>query len=141
MRTANAAVLALATCLLIAADDPKTNAEKDRGNLQGNWTFVKAEENGVEGSLSDEQIKKYSMVIKGDSVVYQDRNQTTKSFVVDSTKTPKEIVFTRLQGQEKHIRKMTYSIEGDSLKLKFAGTGQRAGITTVMEYRRDAPKP
>ncbi|HEV3167457.1 MAG TPA: TIGR03067 domain-containing protein [Isosphaeraceae bacterium] len=102
--------LAIAACLLIAADVPKS----DQDRLQGSWRCV---------SLEDEGEKAPPKLINSLKISFDKRNFQwgmpgdfdRGTFKVDSTKTPKTIDFTFSEGG--HTGLGIYQVGDDTLKL------------------------
>src|SRR5260370_30815143 len=111
--------------LLLGADTQKDDAVKtETKNLQGTWSVVSAEREG--GKVSDDEIKKTTLVIKGDKLIARKTENTPKpeekiiemSFTLDPTKNPKWIDVTYTDGERKGESSLgIYELKDDSLKI------------------------
>ncbi len=109
-----ALVLVLAAGLMLAADDPKKEAEK----FAGTWGVVAAERDGQ----PHDKIKNDKLVIAADKITIKTSSgDEDATFTVDPAKKPKTIDVK--PGKENVTIQGIYEIDGDNLKLCFAGPG------------------
>lgn len=110
----------LAVNLLQAADAPKKGME-----LQGSWTLIAGEANGVK--FTEKQLKNGKLVINGDkySVTVADMETVTGTEKLDSRKSPKTIDITNANGPDKGKNCLgIYELEGDVFRVTFAPPGK-----------------
>lgn len=115
----------LSVSLLLGADTQKDDAVKaETKNLQGTWSVVSAEREG--NKVPDDEIKKTTLVIKGDKLIARKTENTPKpeekitemSFTLDPTKNPKWIDVTYTSGERKDESSQgIYEVKGDTLKI------------------------
>jgi uncharacterized protein (TIGR03067 family) len=117
-------MVAFVVAALVAfADPPAVDAPADERAIkeilkfQGTWHAVSAEADGTK--LPAEAINGFIMVVEGNTIVFTpkvDKRQST--FAVDPTKSPKQIIFTPLDGPRKgETQRAIYAFEGGQLKL------------------------
>ncbi len=119
----------LAAGLLLAADDPKKEAEK----FAGTWGVVAAERDGK----PNDEIKNDKLIIAGDKITIKTaRGDEDATFTVDPAKKPKSIDVK--PSKENVTIQGIYEIEGDNLKICFAGPGgeRPADFTTKAGSKR-----
>jgi uncharacterized protein (TIGR03067 family) len=110
----------VAVCLLLGADDRKTDAvKKDVKKLQGNWIFLAVEENGVK--IPEKQLKQRTpdvrwMVQDQKLIFLLGTERTTGTYRIDPTRTPKAIDIINCFGKGTTVQGI-YALEGDQLKL------------------------
>jgi uncharacterized protein (TIGR03067 family) len=107
--------------LLVAADDKKEDAKKDKEKLTGTWTVVSATQSGKEA----ENAKDGTVVFEGDNITATvDGKEHKLTFKIDPDKKPKTIDLTPSDGPEKDkVHEGIYSLEKDELKICFAKPG------------------
>jgi uncharacterized protein (TIGR03067 family) len=113
------------TGLLIAAESPKGDAQKDLDRMQGSWVATSGEAKG--NALPDEQVKQTKFVLKGDKYSYTigDAYQEEGTLKIDPTKKPKTIDVTIVEGDDKgEVQLGIYEMDKDTLKLCFAPPGK-----------------
>jgi uncharacterized protein (TIGR03067 family) len=118
MRIHAVAAIMLVSGLVVAADvPPKDAGKKELEKLQGIWVAVSGEHNGAKAP--DAAIKSWKMVVKGNKITFNPQTDNAQVvFELDPTKTPKEFVFTPLDGPRKgESRRAIYSFENELFKL------------------------
>jgi uncharacterized protein (TIGR03067 family) len=134
------AVLAVAACLLVAADDPK--AESDR--LQGTWVLVSAEEDGQEVPREAIEAGSSRITFKGSDYIDSSRASGDEviqrgTFRLDASRRPKELDLVPDRGAAFH---MIYNLDGDTLKIATSLDGKarpkdfKSTNTAVCIYKR-----
>jgi RNA polymerase sigma factor (sigma-70 family) len=107
------------TYRLLGNESPtkKTDKKVDKENIQDTWIAVSAEADGQ--AAPAEAIKDVTVVITADKVVFNPKGENRVStYKLDSTKTPKVIVLTPLDGPAKgESLRAIYELKGDRLKL------------------------
>ena len=113
------AVLSLA---LIAAPAPDPDKPKtDKENIEGVWTIVTVEQDGVElkdGALFD-NVKDMKLTFKGDAVTNSKHPEDKATFTIDATKKPPTMDLI-VKGSSDEVREsmlMLYELKDDTLKL------------------------
>ena len=90
------------------AEDPVS--KKDLDKLQGSWKLVSAMRDGE--ALPADEVKKTSMVIKGDTFLFpksaEDATSKEGTFRLDATKTPKQMDTT---SSEKEVMLGIYELD------------------------------
>ena len=101
----------VAVGLLMPTSPAKANDAKKDEKLRSTWVVVSAECNGK----SAESSKGDQFTFSADKVTVKTKVKTSKHqpYIVDTSKTPKEIDITDGQGKSLGI----YELDGDSLKL------------------------
>ena len=108
-------LLLVAAGLLVAAEDPKADAKKDKENIQGAWKAVSGEAGGQK--LSDERIESIKIVIAADKITVNVADNTRVStYKIDPAQKPKTIDLTNEMDQ---TAPGIYELDGDNLKLCF----------------------
>ena len=111
------------------AADPVAEEVK---KLQGDWQVVEVDAKGKKLGKDEDEVKNMRFVIKDDKLTVRPTNvegvERKKTFKLDPSKTPKEIDFTSLDGQEKDMTAACiYKLEKDKL-------------TVCMPYYKDPSK-
>lgn len=115
-------VLIVAAGLLIAVDVPKDQTKDGLDKLQGTWTGVSMESEGV--AADEAQAHGMKLVIKGNKYTFttgggQEEEGTLK---VDASKKPKTMDVHITAGAEKGQTQLgIYEIDGDTFRLCVAG--------------------
>ena len=106
-------LLLVAAGLLVAAEDPKADAKKDKENIQGAWKAVSGEAGGQK--LSDERIESIKIVIAADKITVNVADNTRVStYKIDPAQKPKTIDLTNEMDQ---TAPGIYELDGDNLKV------------------------
>ena len=108
-------ILAIASC--VAADKPKVDAKKELARLEGIWTMVGLEVNGV--AVPEKKLKGTTLVIRGDkyTVKVKDTSHET-TFKIDPKTDPKSIDMYFPDGVEvPKLSKGVYELDGDTFKV------------------------
>ena len=111
-------VLAILALALVAADAPRTDADKkDAEALQGTWTMVSLTISGQNGS--EEQVKGSKLVVEGDRFTPTVDDQAIPcTFKLDTSVSPKAIDITYKSGNLKdRTVKGSYKFEGDTFVM------------------------
>jgi uncharacterized protein (TIGR03067 family) len=111
-------VLPCLVFLLIAAVAPAQDAKKELEKLQGEWTMVSLEENGMK--VADETAKQYKLTVKENQwiVTRSGKEGFAKvTFKIDPTKDPKTIDLTYKTGDKESVSQGIYKLAGDTLTL------------------------
>ena len=114
-------VLCMSAVLLQAADEAKPAAKADAELLQGTWRIVGMIRNGEAMPEDDVKESAMSMRFAGNvaTLAKGDRSKDA-GFVVDESKTPRQIVITPKDGPEKDKpRTNIYELKGDTLRMAF----------------------
>jgi uncharacterized protein (TIGR03067 family) len=100
-------------------EDKLGDAEK----LTGLWVVVSQAFDGEEVDPADIKKEKLHLVIKKDELAFLAGTLTrsTSSWVIDSTKQPKQITLTGIEPVKGRKVLAIYELEGDTLKLCIAG--------------------
>jgi uncharacterized protein (TIGR03067 family) len=107
---------------LVAADDPKKEAEK----LQGTWKLVSLVVDGKEATKGDIK-KEQEMMVEGDKFTstVDDKHSFKGTFKLDPTKKPKAVDAAVSEGQYKGKTLLgIYEIEGKTLRACYAPPGK-----------------
>lgn len=132
--------VALAACLLTAADGPKT----DRDRIQGGWALVERETNGQADPPDAIKKREATMFFEADRVRVQMGTMSADlgTFALDPEKTPKH--FNRVY-PDGSPRLGIYELTDDRLRICVAGLGKerpdafatKAGEgTALLTYKR-----
>jgi uncharacterized protein (TIGR03067 family) len=117
-------LLLLGVALLIAADKPEAN-KKDLERMQGDWTATSTVIDGRK--LADDEAQGVFRTIKDDTYTLSsfDKPLGKGTFTLDATKKPKTID-ARPASAAKETPPLLgiYEIDGDTLRLCFAGSGK-----------------
>ena len=106
-------LLLVAAGIMIAAEDPKADAKKDKENIQSAWKAVSGEAGGQK--LSDERIESIKIVIAADKITVNVADNTRVStYKIDPTQKPKTIDLTNEMDQ---TAPGIYELDGDTLKV------------------------
>jgi uncharacterized protein (TIGR03067 family) len=123
------ALLVLTGVVVVAAGSFAVRAAEDKAKgdvakMEGTWKIVSWEQDGQ--AVSEEDVKKAVMTVKGDRFTLTTPQQTTEgSLKLDSTKKPKEIDATPAKGAfEGKTLLGVYELSEDTGKLCFAPPGQ-----------------
>ena len=106
-------------------DDVKSNPEqvkKDLAALEGEWSMVSGERDGQ--ALPEDAVKTFKRVVKGDETTVSNGDQVfmKAKFKIDSSKKPKTIDYTLLEGPNKDKKVLgIFEIDGDTAKFCFSG--------------------
>ena len=115
-------MMVLVAGFLIAADDPKKEAEK----LQGTWRLVSLEVDGKKATKGEIK-KEQKMVVKGDKFTstVDDKHSFKGTFKLDPAKKPKAVDAAVTEGQYKGKTLLgIYEVEGDMLRACYAPPGK-----------------
>jgi uncharacterized protein (TIGR03067 family) len=122
-------LLALSAVLALSAADPaKDDAKKELDKLQGTWSAVSAEVDGM--PLDDNLRAGLRFVIKGDEFVVKGDDEVVKMYTrakitIDPTTKPKSMDFAIGEGSEKGtVVEGIYEWNGDQLKVCAKLTGK-----------------
>jgi uncharacterized protein (TIGR03067 family) len=116
---------AVLTVVLLVAADKKDDAKKDEEKLQGTWTYVSFEMNGV--TMPEEERKRMSITYRDDKWEIKDGDKVvlTGTQKLDPSKTPHEIDSTVTEGEGKGTTMLgIYELKGDTFKVCFDPTGK-----------------
>jgi uncharacterized protein (TIGR03067 family) len=117
--------VAVAVCMLVAADKPSDAVKKEMAKLNGEFSMVSAERDGM--AVPDELVKTGKRVTKnGETNVSINGNVVMKAkFTIDPTKKPKTIDYTILEGGNKdQMVPGIHEIDGDTIKFCFSAPGK-----------------
>jgi uncharacterized protein (TIGR03067 family) len=116
--------LAVLAISLTGAEDNPT-IKKDMAQLQGEWTMVSGERDGL--PFPDELRKSFKRSAKGDEATVTMGGQlfTKAKFTLDPAKKPKAIDYSVTGGNYTGQRQLgVYELDGDTLKLCFSLPGK-----------------
>jgi uncharacterized protein (TIGR03067 family) len=110
--------------LLMAADTPTDDAKKDLDKWQGTWVATSGETSGK--AFDDATVKSIKFVITGDKYTFAINNENEEGTIkLDSSKSPKAFDVQITEGSSKgKSQQGIYQLEGDTLKICFAGPGK-----------------
>jgi len=114
--------IAVATCLLGADENPgRAKAKPDEELIQGIWTIVAAERNGVPIDFQ----QGLQVFFSGDKtgMILDEKTANEASFKLLPEKKPKGIDLSKKD--DRRIAKGAYSLKGDTLKLCLPGGPDR----------------
>jgi uncharacterized protein (TIGR03067 family) len=107
--------LALIAALLVAADEPKSGADKDEKAILGTWIVTKAER---EGQPDDRAVGSITLTFEKESKVkYQRQSEDAKTgtYKLDTTKSPRQLTITPGDGNRGTTG--IYKVDGDELTI------------------------
>jgi uncharacterized protein (TIGR03067 family) len=119
-------VLALAAGLMIAADKPSDDVQKQLKKFQGDWELISVEINGRE--VPAENLQGARVTFKGNKIINKIGNNTSEGTItIDPTKKPKQYNGTGKDQNGKETKSQgIYEIKGDTLRFCFSrGGGER----------------
>jgi uncharacterized protein (TIGR03067 family) len=112
-------LLLLLGAIQVVAADKKEDAVKDATEkLQGTYTCVATETDGMKGDA--DRVKSLKLVVKDKkwTVYVNDKVSTLATFTIDPAKKPKTIDLTGTMGGDKGVKYLgIYELDGDDLKL------------------------
>jgi uncharacterized protein (TIGR03067 family) len=116
MRLLQVLTVAALGLVLVAADDKKDDAKKDKEKLAGKWTIVSVTHDGKEDDKAKEE---GTATFEGDELTIHLGGKDHKgTFKIDPDKKPKEIDITPGDGPEKDkVLQGIYSLDKDELKI------------------------
>jgi uncharacterized protein (TIGR03067 family) len=112
------------TGLLLGADAPKSDLDKEYERFRGTWKFVSIETDGMK--VPEATFKDATLILDGEKFSYKDANGTVHgTFSVEPAKKPKLIAITFTDGPEKGQTLLgIYDLEGDVYKVCLAVLGK-----------------
>jgi uncharacterized protein (TIGR03067 family) len=117
-------MFAVMLSFVINADAKDDAVKKDLAALEGEWTIVSAERDGMK--LPDELLKNSKRTAKGNesSVIVGGQLFMKATVAVDPSKKPKTIDYDVTDGPNKGKKQFgIYEIDGDTVKFCFAAPG------------------
>ncbi|HZZ80336.1 MAG TPA: TIGR03067 domain-containing protein [Gemmataceae bacterium] len=108
-------VFAVAGLLAFAGDDITQAIKKDRSALQGTWKVTESVSKGEKAPPED-----LALIFRGDAILIREDGKTAEnfSFLLNPSKTPKEIDLTLKVGPQKgRIDRAIYKLDGDTLRI------------------------
>lgn len=112
-------VLLLLSPIPAAAADKKDDAIKDAmAKLEGTYTCIMTETDGMKGDA--DRVKRLKLVVKDKkwTVYFDNKVSTLATFTIDPTKKSKTIDLTGTMGGDKGVKYLgIYELDGDDLKL------------------------
>ena len=107
-------LLLVAAGLLVAAEDPKADAKKDKENIQGAWKAVSGEAGGR--PMSEERVNSIKIVITADKITVNGvgENARVSTYKIDPAQKPKTIDLTNEMDE---TAPGIYELDGDMLKV------------------------
>jgi uncharacterized protein (TIGR03067 family) len=117
-------MFAVMLSFVINADARDDAVKKDLAALEGEWTMVSAERDGMK--LPDELLKNSKRTAKGNesSVIVGGQLFMKATVAVDPSKKPKTIDYDVTDGPNKGKKQFgIYEIDGDTVKFCFAAPG------------------
>jgi uncharacterized protein (TIGR03067 family) len=127
--------------LLIAADAPQKDAEKEKKSLQGTWVMTSREVGGKK--TEGEKLEGSQWTFEGDKikVQYQGKDAPELAYELDLSKDPKSIDMTSSQTKMKGLG--IYKLDGDSLTVAVSPderpkdwVSKEGSKVTVLVFRR-----
>jgi uncharacterized protein (TIGR03067 family) len=121
MRLTVSVVLALALVAAVGADDA---TKKELAQLEGEWSMVSGEADGV--SMPDATVKTGKRVAKDGetTITFGGQVYFKAKFSIDPTKKPKAIDYTMTEGPTKGKTHLgIYEVDGDTARFCFAAPG------------------
>ncbi len=117
-------ILVRAAGLMVAADAPKGDADKDLKKLEGTWVMVSGVDDGKK--LGDDAIKGARLTFEGDKHTVKEGDTTYKGTQkLDATRSPKTIDITDTEGPYKGKTIMgVYELKGDEFRLCYDPSGK-----------------
>ena len=137
----------IAVLFLVSADDAKDAIKKEMAQLEGEWSMVSAEANGL--SLPKETVESGKRVAKdGETTITIGGQVYFKArFTIDPTKKPKAIDYKMTEGPTKGKTHLgIYELDGDTVKFCFAApdkdrptdfTAKEGSQRTLSVWKRD----
>jgi uncharacterized protein (TIGR03067 family) len=120
-----ATVSVIAVLALVGAAGAQNANEKEMAQLEGEWSMVSGEANGL--SMPEATVKTGKRVAKdGETTITLGGQVYFKAkFSIDSTKKPKAIDYTMTEGPTKGKTHLgIYELDGDTVKFCFAAPGK-----------------
>jgi uncharacterized protein (TIGR03067 family) len=117
-------LVALAVGLLLAADEGKDVASKERKRLEGTWTITSVVRN--DNPLPEDMLKDAQFVFQGEGFAQKlgDKTLAKGTFRLDPGKKPATIDLTMSEGEDKDKTILgIYQLEDDVLRICGAGPG------------------
>jgi uncharacterized protein (TIGR03067 family) len=117
-----ASLASMAVAVILAQEK---NSTDDSKKFQGTWSVISFEPSGKK--LTDEDLKKLKVVIKGDTFTFDHgtKNGTLETtFTLDPSKNPKHIDIKLGQAKDDRLLGI-YALDGDNLKLCYVEQGER----------------
>jgi uncharacterized protein (TIGR03067 family) len=114
----------IAVLVLVGAGGAQ-NASKEMAQLEGRWSMVSGEANGL--SMPTETVKEGKRVAKDGETVITIGGQVyfKAKFRIDPTKSPKAIDYMMTEGPTKGKTHLgIYELDGDTVKFCFAAPGK-----------------
>ena len=111
--------------LLGAAATPQDTVKKEMAQLDGEWSMVSGEANGMQ--MPDAMVKTGKRVAKDGKTTITISGQIylKAKFTIDPTKKPKAIDYTMTEGPTKGKTHLgIYELDGDTVKFCFAAPGK-----------------
>jgi uncharacterized protein (TIGR03067 family) len=110
--------LLLTVGLLIAADDPMDDIQKEMKKLQGSWTPVSVESGGMKATGDDLKKVAGKLEIDGDKITMEVWSTPMKATLkIDPTKKPKSMDF--VHEKNKMAGLAIYELDGELLRICF----------------------
>ena len=137
----------IAVLFLVSADDAKDAIKKEMAQLEGEWSMVSAEANGL--SLPKETVESGKRVAKDGETTITIGGQVyfKAKFTIDPTKKPKAIDYKMTEGPTKGKTHLgIYELDGDTVKFCFAApdkdrptdfTAKEGSQRTLSVWKRD----
>ena len=137
----------IAVLFLVGADDAKDAIKKEMAQLEGEWSMVSAEANGL--SLPKETVESGKRVAKDGETTITIGGQVyfKAKFTIDPTKKPKAIDYKMTEGPTKGKTHLgIYELDGDTVKFCFAApekdrptdfTAKEGSQRTLSVWKRD----
>jgi uncharacterized protein (TIGR03067 family) len=112
--------------LLVAADADKVDVKKEMEKLEGDWTMVSGQRDGM--SVPDELLNEFKRHTKDGVTTVSNSGQVflKAKIKIDPTKKPKTIDYTIVEGAEKDNTMLgIYEFDGDKIKFCIGGPGNK----------------
>lgn len=110
------ALLVLLACLLVAAEAPKEDVEKEMKLLQGSWRLVKGEKNGVQ--FTEEMIQNSKLTFKDGIETMEIGGKTLSGpCIIDPTLVTKTMDLH--DEAEKRVYLGIYTLDGDRMEMAY----------------------
>jgi uncharacterized protein (TIGR03067 family) len=117
-------VLVMAVFILVGAADAQDGMKKEMAQLEGQWSMVSGEANGM--SMPKELVQGGKRLAKdGETTITIGGQVYLKAkFSINPTKNPKAIDYTMTEGPTKGKTHLgIYELDGDTIKFCFAAPG------------------
>jgi uncharacterized protein (TIGR03067 family) len=111
--------------LAVATSAGAQDAGKEMARLEGEWSMVSGEANGV--SMPEATVKSGKRVAKeGETTIYMSGRVYFKArFTIDPAKEPKSIDYVMTEGPTKgKTHRGIYKLDGDTVRFCFAAPGK-----------------